>query len=196
MEIILATNNKHKVIELSRILKKIYPDSEIKTLADVGFNGDIVEDADTLKGNALIKAKTICEKYGKFTVSDDTGLEVDALGGRPGVYTARYAGENCSRDDNIRKMLSELEGVPFEKRGARFVCVICGYFPDGKTVYGEGAVEGYIPEESDGTDSFGYDCIFFSKELNKTFGIASDSEKDSVSHRARALIDFTEKLKK
>ncbi len=196
MEIILATNNKHKVIEISRILKKIYPDSEIKTLADVGYKSDIVEDADTLKGNALIKAKTICEKYGKFTVADDTGLEVDALDGRPGVYTARYAGEHCSREDNIEKMLNELEGVPFEKRSARFVCVICGYFPDGKTIYGEGTVEGYISEESDGTDSFGYDCIFFSKELNKTFGVASSEEKDSVSHRARALIDFTEKLEK
>ncbi|MBE6649111.1 MAG: RdgB/HAM1 family non-canonical purine NTP pyrophosphatase [Ruminococcaceae bacterium] len=195
MEIVLATNNAHKVDEMTRILKGIYPNADIKTLADVGFFDEIVEDADTLAGNALIKAKTISEKYNVFTVSDDTGLEVDALDGRPGVYTARYAGENCSKDDNINKMLNELKGVPANKRNAKFVCVICGHFPDGKVIYGNGYCEGFIAEERDGTDSFGYDCIFFSEELNKTFGIASAEEKDSVSHRARALKDFTEKLK-
>lgn len=196
MEIVLATNNPHKVCEISRILKTIYPDAEIKTLKDIGFSDEIIEDADTLKGNALIKAKTISQKYNVFSVADDTGLEVDALDGRPGVYTARYAGEHCSREDNIEKMLKELKNVPFEKRSARFVCVICGYFPNGETVYGEGICEGYITEKSDGTDSFGYDCIFFSKEINKTFGIASSTEKDSVSHRGRALKAFAENLKK
>ena len=196
MEIILATNNNHKVVEMTRILKEIYPDALIKTLKDVGFFGDIKEDADTLKGNALIKAKTICDKYNAFTIADDTGLEVDALGGKPGVYTARYAGENATREDNINKMLSELKGVPFDKRTAKFVCVICGCFPDGKVVYGEGQVLGIITEEQDGTDSFGYDCIFYSQELKKTFGVASSDEKDSVSHRARALKDFSENLKK
>ncbi len=195
MEIVLATNNAHKVEEMTRILKGIYPDVNIKTLKEIGFFDDIVEDAGTLSGNALIKAKTVSEKYGVFTVSDDTGLEVDALGEKPGVYTARYAGENCTKDDNINKMLHELNGIPFDKRGARFVCVICGHFPDGKVIYGNGFCEGYIAEERDGSDSFGYDCIFHSKELNKTFGIASADEKDSVSHRARALLDFTEKLK-
>ncbi len=195
MEIVLATNNAHKVTELSRILKAIYPEAKIKTLKEIGFFEDIVEDSDTLSGNALIKAKTVAEKYGVFTVSDDTGLMVDALDGRPGVYTARYAGENCTKEDNINKMLFEMKGIPFENRSAKFVCVICGYFPDGKTVFGEGICEGYITEESDGTDSFGYDCIFFSKEINKTFGIASAAEKDLVSHRGRALKDFAEKLK-
>jgi XTP/dITP diphosphohydrolase len=195
MTIVLATNNSHKVTELSRILKTIYPDAEIKTLKDIGFFDEIIEDSDTLKGNAIIKAKTIAEKYNIFTVSDDTGLEVDALNGAPGVYTARYAGEHCSKEDNINKMLFEMKGIPFEKRNAKFVCVICGYFPDGRTVFGEGISEGYITEESDGTDSFGYDCIFWSKELNKTFGIASSDEKDSVSHRGRALRNFAENLK-
>lgn len=195
MEIVLATNNKHKVIELSRILKTIYPNAEIKTLKEIGFFEEIVEDADTLKGNALIKAKTVSERYNVFTVSDDTGLMVDALDGGPGVYTARYAGENCTKEDNVNKMLYEMKNVPFDKRNAKFVCVICGYFPNGKTIYGEGFCEGYIAEESDNTDSFGYDCIFYSKELKKTFGVASSSEKDAVSHRARALIDFSEKLK-
>lgn len=195
MEIVLATNNAHKVTELSRIIKTIYPEAEIKTLKEIGFFDDIIEDADTLKGNALIKAKTVAEKYGVFTVSDDTGLMVDALGGRPGVYTARYAGENCTKEDNINKMLFEMKGIPFENRSAKFVCIICGYFPNGKTIYGEGICEGFITEESDGTDSFGYDCIFFSKEINKTFGIASATEKDLVSHRGRALKDFAEKLK-
>lgn len=195
MEIVLATNNTHKVTELSRIIKTIYPDAEIKTLKEIGFFEDIKEDADTLKGNALIKAKTVSEKYGVFTVSDDTGLMVDALDGAPGVYTARYAGENCSKDDNNQKLLSELNGIPFEKRNAKFVCVICGYFPNGNAIFGEGVCEGYIAEKSDETDSFGYDCIFYSKELNKTFGVASSEEKDSVSHRSRALKDFAEKLK-
>lgn len=195
MEIVLATNNAHKVTELSRIIKTIYPEAEIKTLKEIGFFDDIIEDADTLRGNALIKAKTVAEKYGVFTVSDDTGLMVDALGGRPGVYTARYAGENCTKEDNINKMLFEMKGIPFENRSAKFVCIICGYFPNGKTIYGEGICEGFITEESDGTDSFGYDCIFFSKEINKTFGIASAAEKDLVSHRGRALKDFAEKLK-
>ena len=196
MDVIIATNNPHKVIEITRILKEIYPTANVKTLKDVGFFDEIIEDADTLKGNALIKAKTICDKYGIFTVADDTGLEVDALGGRPGVYTARYAGEGCKKEDNIKKMLSELEGVPFEKRSAEFKCVICGCFPDGKVVYGEGSVAGFITEEPDGTDSFGYDCIFFSKELNVTFGLATAAQKDSVSHRARALLNFAENLKK
>ncbi len=195
MKIVLATNNSHKVIELSRILKTIFPQSEIKTLKEIGFTEEIIEDSDTLQGNALIKAKTVSEKYNVFTVSDDTGLMVDALNGGPGVYTARYAGENCSRDDNVNKMLYEMKNIPFEKRTAKFVSVICGYFPDGKIIYGEGSCEGYIAEESDGTDSFGYDCIFISKELNKTFGIASSIEKDAVSHRGRALKNFSEKLK-
>jgi XTP/dITP diphosphohydrolase len=196
MDVIIATNNPHKVIEITRILKEIYPTAKVKTLKDVGFFDEIVEDADTLKGNALIKAKTICDKYGIFTVADDTGLEVDALDGRPGVYTARYAGEGCTKEDNIKKMLSELKGVPFEKRSAKFKCVICGCFPDGKVIYGEGSVEGFITEEQDGTDSFGYDCIFYSDELKVTFGLATAEQKDSVSHRARALLNFAENLKK
>ncbi len=195
MTIVLATNNSHKVTEMSRILKTIYPDSEIKTLKDIGFYDEIIEDSDTLKGNAIIKAKTIAEKFNVFTISDDTGLEVDALDGAPGGHTARYPGQKCTKEDNINKMLYELKSIPFEKRTSRFICVICGYFPDGKMVFGEGISEGFITEQSDGTDSFGYDCIFFSKELNKTFGIASSEEKDSVSHRGRALRNFAENLK-
>ena len=194
MKIVLATNNPHKVEEITRIIKGIFPDSEIKTLKEIGFNEEIEETEETLMGNALLKAKTISEKYNVFTISDDTGLEVDALGGRPGVYTARYAGEHCTAEDNIKKMLAEMKDVPLDKRSAKFRCVICGYFPDGKTIFGNGCVDGYITTETDGTKSFGYDPIFFSTELNKTFGVASAEEKDSVSHRARALKDFVSQM--
>ena len=194
MKIILATNNKHKVEEMGRILKSSFPEIQISTLADIGFNEEIEETATTLKGNALIKAKTVSEKTGYITISDDTGLEVDTLNGAPGVYTARYAGEHCSKDDNINKMLSEMKDVPYNLRTAKFVCVICCYFPNGNIIYGEGSCSGIISTERDGTDSFGYDCIFYSTELNKTFGVATAEEKDSVSHRGRALKDFLEKF--
>ncbi len=195
MKIVLATNNAHKVEEMTRILKKDFSDIQILTLSQINFNDEIEETAGTLEGNAIIKAKTVSKHCGMITISDDTGLEVDALNGAPGVYTARYAGENCTKDDNINKMISALKGVPMEKRTARFVCVICGYFPDGRVITADGICEGYIAEERDGTDSFGYDCIFHSTELDKTFGTASANEKDSVSHRGRALKAFLEKFK-
>lgn len=194
--IVFATNNQHKVEELRDFFSKVFTDEiEIKTLAQVGFEGDIIEDADTFEGNAYIKASTVCASCGFISVADDSGLEVDYLNGKPGVYSARYAGEGCSSDDNNKKLLKELEGVPFEKRTARFVSVICACFPDGKTVYAKGCCEGIITTEKRGSGTFGYDPLFYYPPLDKTFAELDIDIKNSISHRGNALRAFSEKFR-
>ena len=194
MEIVLATNNSHKVEELTRVLSKIFPDVKIKSLGEAGFHEEIEETATTLAGNALIKAQTVSKKLGVIAVSDDTGLLVNALNGEPGVYSARYAGEGCTPEDNMKKLLSVMKDIPEGKRTAHFETSICCYFPDGKTVYGTGRCEGKILFSKEGSGGFGYDPIFFSDKLGKSFGVATAEEKDSVSHRSGALKDLAEKL--
>lgn len=189
--IVLATNNNHKVLEMSRFFEEHFPGRfEIITMKQAGFTAEIVEDADSFEGNAFIKASTVCKATGMIAIADDSGLEVDYLGGRPGVYSARYAGKSCSDDDNIKKLLSELEGVPQEKRTARFVSVICACYPDGRSIQARGVCEGIILTEKRGSGVFGYDPVFYYPPLGKTFAELSTDIKNRVSHRGNALKQF------
>jgi XTP/dITP diphosphohydrolase len=149
---------------------------------------DVVEDGDTLLANARLKAVAVSEAVGQAAVSDDTGLEVDALGGAPGVYTARFAGEGATYADNVAKLLVELEGVPVEERGARFRTVALARFPDGREVVAEGVVAGTISTEARGEEGFGYDPLFVPDEGDgRTFAEMSADEKHALSHRGRAF---------
>lgn len=188
IKIVLATNNSHKVSEFKSCFAQRGIDAEIIPISATGFTGDIVEDADTFEGNAHIKAKTLCDFTGMIAVADDSGLAVDALNGAPGVYSARYAGEKCSDSDNIAKLLSELEGFPESERSARFVCSICVCRPDGaEMTVSANSGEGVIIEECRGDGRFGYDPVFYYPPMEKTFAEMSPGEKNSVSHRGRAI---------
>ncbi len=191
MKIVIATGNRHKVEELSRLL--IPEDGGEYTfisMKDAGFGGSIVEDADTFEGNALIKAKAVCEATGLVAVADDSGLCVDALDGAPGIFSARFAGEPCDDAKNNAKLLEELKDVPFEKRTARFCCVIAAAFPDGRTVTACGDCPGVIAFERKGDGDFGYDPIFYYPPFGKTFAEMTSDEKNSISHRGAAALNF------
>ena len=182
MELVFATNNPHKLSEIRRMAGERFT---IHSLSDIGCHDAIPETADTLEGNALIKARWVKERYGYDCFADDTGLRVDALDGAPGVYSARYAGPHCSPDDNIRKMLAEMEGVAPEKRKAHFSTVIA-LILNGETHTFEGRVEGSIATERHGHEGFGYDPIFIAEETGKAFAEMSAADKDAISHRGRA----------
>jgi XTP/dITP diphosphohydrolase len=184
MPLIFATNNKHKLEEISHLTKGII---EIKGLSQVNINEDIPETHETLKENAIEKAVFIYEKYGYNCFADDTGLEIEALDGRPGVYSARYAGENCSFEDNVNKVLAEMLGC--ENRTARFRTVIA-LIINGKIFTFEGKIEGSIIKERIGTQGFGYDPIFLPDGYDKTFAEMDIELKNTISHRARALQKF------
>ena len=181
MEIVFATNNQHKLEEVRRMFGTSL---SVLSLNDIGCHDDIPETADTLEGNALIKARWVRDRYGRDCFADDTGLMVDALDGRPGVYSARYAGEQCSPDDNMVKLLAELEGVA--DRSARFSTVMALCL-DGEEHTFTGTVEGLIATDRAGHEGFGYDPVFIEKESGKRFAEMSAAEKDAVSHRGRAL---------
>ena len=192
-KIVLASNNMHKVKEFKEILTYF----EILTLKEVGFNEEIIEDGSTFYENSLIKARTVGEflkeKGLNYSVlADDSGLEVDALNGAPGVYSARYAGVHGSDKANRDKLLAELQGK--DNRNAHFSCVIVKYNPDGSHIYGEGKTFGRILEKEMGYDGFGYDCLFYSLDLNKSFGEATAEEKNGVSHRKRAIEELLKKI--
>lgn len=183
-ELVIATNNQHKVEEIRRALgNKI----KLISLKDLGCREEIPEDGTTLKENAYQKAKYIWDKYKKNCFADDTGLMVEALGGAPGVYSARYAGEHCSFDDNIDLLLENMEGKT--NRNAYFATVIC-LIQDGEPVYFEGQCEGCILTERYGRGGFGYDPIFMPKGYGESFAEISMEEKNKISHRGKA----TEKL--
>ncbi len=188
MPLIFATNNKHKLEEISHLIKGII---EIKGLSQVNINEDIPETHETLKENAIEKAVFIYEKYGYNCFADDTGLEIEALDGRPGVYSARYAGENCSFEDNVNKVLAEMVGC--ENRTARFRTVIA-LIVNGKIYTFEGKIEGSIIKEKIGSQGFGYDPIFLPDGYDKTFAEMDIELKNTISHRARALQKFLEHL--
>ena len=189
-ELIFATNNKHKLQEVSEMLNNTVV---IKSLAEIGLNGDIPETADTLEGNALQKAQWVYERTGKDCFADDTGLEVDALDGRPGVYSARYAGEHCSFDDNINKMLAEMKDKT--NRKARFRTVIC-LIENGTPRYFEGRVDGQILTERYGKEGFGYDPIFMPDRFAVSFAEMPLEVKNHISHRGHAVAKLVEYLKK
>lgn len=187
MKIVFATNNAHKVSEFKSCFAKKGINAEIVTIREIGFKGEIVENADTFQGNAYIKAKALCDFSGMIAVADDSGLSVDALGGAPGVYSARYAGENSTDEENIAKLLKELSAYPESPKTARFVCSICVCRPDGKTLYVSGESEGEIISEKRGSGNFGYDPVFYYPPFGKTFAELTEDEKNSVSHRGKAI---------
>ncbi len=187
MKIVLATNNSHKASEFKSCFAANGMDVQLVTISETGFDGDIVEDADTFEGNALIKASTLCKHTGLIAIADDSGLAVDCLNGAPGVYSARYAGEDADDTANNQKLLSELKKHPDTPHTARFVCVICVCRPDGETLYVSGESVGEIINEYRGSGRFGYDPIFYYPPLGKTFAEMTEDEKNSVSHRGKAI---------
>jgi len=194
MTILLATHNPHKREELRKILRgELSNGIEILTLEDIQPPvGDIDETGTTLEENALIKARTIFEKTGIPSVADDTGLEVDALGGEPGVYSARYSGEGATYASNVLKLLDAMKGV--EDRRATFSTVIAFVDVNGGEHLFRGEIHGIIAREPRGANGFGYDPIFIPEDSGRTFAELSDSEKNAISHRGRALRAFTRYL--
>jgi XTP/dITP diphosphohydrolase len=194
MEIVLATRNKKKLEEIRRITTGL-PIS-ILSLDDFPDCPETVEDRDTFEGNAIKKAIDVCTCTGKPALADDSGLEVDALGGAPGVYSARYAGNEGGNTDvrNYEKLLVELKNVPDEKRCARFVCCMALAFPDGSVKTFLGYVEGRIGHEPKGETGFGYDPVFIPNNYKKTFAEMSGDEKDRLSHRGKALMKLAASL--
>ena len=186
-ELILASNNAHKVEEI----KSILDDYKILTLKDIGYYEDIIEDGTTFEENALIKARTIAEYSGKAAIADDSGLSVALLDGRPGVYSARYSAEQTD-EKNIEKVLAELNG---EKSEAKFVSVIALVRPDGSEVTFRGECHGEIIFEKRGNNGFGYDPIFYVPSLEKTFAELTPEQKNSISHRKESLEKFSKYLK-
>ncbi|MCQ2351716.1 MAG: RdgB/HAM1 family non-canonical purine NTP pyrophosphatase [Paludibacteraceae bacterium] len=189
--LIFATGNKHKAEEVQNFLGEGFA---LCCLKDVGITEDIPENADTLQGNALQKAMYVYQRTGNACFADDTGLEVDALDGAPGVHTARYAGENKSSDDNVNLLLKNLSGVT--NRTARFRTVIAYIDGCGKPHYFEGVVEGTIVEKRHGVGGFGYDPVFMPKGYDKTFAEIPLEEKNKISHRGLAMGKFMEYLSK
>ena len=184
-ELVLATRNQHKGRELKALLGG--EGLIIRCLAEFPEAPDVVEDGPTCEANAIKKAKEIARHTGLPAIADDTGLMVDALDGQPGVYAARYAGEAATYRDNCAKLLRELEGVPRERRGARFVTVAAIALPTGQSAAVEGALEGFITDQEIGSQGFGYDPVFFIPESGKTLAEMSPAEKNRISHRARAF---------
>ncbi len=185
MQIVLATRNQHKKQELVALLSGL--DIAIRTLDDFPEAPEVVEDGDTCEVNAMKKAVEIARFTGLPAVADDTGLEVDALNGRPGAFAARYAGEHATYEDNCQKLLQELHGVSPAQRGARFVTVAAIAFPGGKTMSAKGVLNGVIAESATGSHGFGYDPVFVLPEYGQTLGQLPPEVKNQISHRARAF---------
>ena len=188
-KIVFATNNKNKLRELREIMSGLY---EVLSLDDIGCHEEIVEDADTIEGNAKIKADFVTNKYHVDCFADDTGLEVEALGGAPGVYSARYAGEHCSYQDNVNKMLNAMKGQTNRKAAFR-TCIALNL--DGKSYCFEGRCDGQILETQRGTDGFGYDPIFLPDGFDQSFAEMSHEAKNAISPRGRATRKLIEFLK-
>ena len=193
-KIVIATNKSHKISEFRSCFLQKGIEFELVTIKEAGFAGEIIEDADSFEGNAYIKAKTLCDHTGMIAIADDSGLVVDALGGAPGVYSARYAGEGATDMQNIEKLLHELKDVPADEKTARFVCAICVCRPDGERLFVSGSSEGIIIDELRGDGRFGYDPVFLYPLMNKTFAEMSSEEKNSVSHRGRAIESLLESI--
>ena len=190
--IVAATRNRHKIEEIEKILKEF--DMSIVSRDDAGVpDVEIVEDGETFEENSYKKAYEIMKLYGRPSVADDSGLCVDYLGGAPGVMSARFTPSGDDEENN-RKVLELLEGVPFSDRTARYVAVITLVYPDGRTVSARGECEGHIIEEERGTNGFGYDPMFQPAGYDRTFGELSPEIKNRISHRAKALVKLREKL--
>lgn len=191
-DLVLATRNRHKGAELAALLAGL--PIRIRTMDEFPDVPDVVEDGDTCEANAIKKARAVSQATGLWAVADDTGLEVDALGGRPGVYAARYAGLQATYEDNCRKLLREMMGVPHDRRTARFITVAAIAAPSQTLEVATGRLEGLITEEATGNGGFGYDPVFFVPELGKTLAELSSEEKNRVSHRAKAFAQVRDLL--
>jgi XTP/dITP diphosphohydrolase len=189
LRLLFASQNRHKIEEIKPLLP---PSIEVLSLSEVKYFEEIPETSPTLEGNALQKAQFIFEKFQMPCFADDTGLEIEALEGRPGVYSARYAGEDKSADDNIQKILRELEGV--ENRSAVFKTVIALVGVSDKPILFEGIVKGSITKDKRGSNGFGYDPVFMPEGYSTTFAQMSLEEKNKLSHRSRAVKKFAEWL--
>ena len=191
-ELVLATRNRHKAQELASLLSDL--GISIRTMDAFPQVPDVIEDGKTCEANAIKKARAVSRATGLLAVADDTGLEVDALGGQPGVYAARYAGEHVTYEDNWRKLVRELSGVPHDRRTARFITVAAIASPSGEVQVAEGQLQGVITEEPAGAQGFGYDPVFFVPELGMTLAELSPDEKNRISHRAKAFAQVREIL--
>ncbi len=193
MQIILATHNKNKVKEMQSFLASVFDDVTVITATEAGFTEDIEENGTTFEENALIKARAV-RKDGAISIADDSGLCVNALGGAPGIYSARYAGEPCDDKKNNEKVLKELE--KHSDRSAAFVCAIACVLPDGSEFTVRGKADGVMLTEEKGEGGFGYDPLFLFPSLGKTFAELTREEKHEVSHRGNALRILKDELAK
>lgn len=185
-KIVVASSNEGKIAEI----RAIFNDVEIISMQELGFTEEIEETGKSFRENAKIKAETIAKKFSLPALSDDSGLCVEELHGAPGIYSARFSGEGPA--ENRKLLLKRMEHVT--NRRAYFESAVCLYLPNGKTYFGQGRTYGKILFEEIGTNGFGYDSLFFSDDLKKSFGVATDEEKNAVSHRFRALADLRSKL--
>ena len=194
MELVLATGNRDKQREMKAFLQDL--GLTIRTLDEFPAAPVVIEDGETCRSNAGKKASEIARFTGLLTLADDTGLEVDALGGRPGVFAARYAGAHATYEDNCRKLLEELMGVPMDQRGARFLTVVAIADPDASVEFVEGALQGRIADCGSGMHGFGYDPVFMVPELGKTLAELTLDQKNQISHRGQALAKAKDVLKR
>jgi XTP/dITP diphosphohydrolase len=195
IEYVLASGNKHKLEEINKIVDKF--NIKLIMMDEVGLeNLKIIEDGETFEENSLLKAKTVMDITNLPTIADDSGLIVDYLNGAPGIYSARYSGENATYETNNVKLLSELNGVERRKRGAKFVTVITLLFPNNDKIVARGEIIGEISEKERGDNGFGYDPLFIVKGYNMSFAEMDSNLKNEISHRARALQELKIKLKK
>jgi XTP/dITP diphosphohydrolase len=191
---IAATKNRGKLKEIQEILGGL--PYEVISMEEAGITDDIDETGCTFEENALIKAREIHLKTGQMVMADDSGLEVDCLNGAPGIFSSRFAGPDATDEDKNNKLLDLLKDVPFEKRTARFVCVIALVYPDGNHFTVKGTCEGYIGYKPEGSNGFGYDPLFYMPEFNMTTAQMPSEKKHEISHRGKALKLMVEELKK
>lgn len=195
MKIVIATRNRHKAVELQTLLHGAgYNAVRLDEIDPDGKIPEVEETGTTFKENALLKAHAIAKATGLPAIGDDTGLEVDILGGAPGIFSARYAGENCTYEDNVKKLLRELSDVADDRRTARFKTVAV-YVHKETELSAEGVVEGVITEKAEGVGGFGYDPVFSVLDMKKTYAQLADEEKNRVSHRGKAIRSLIEKLR-
>lgn len=192
-KLVFATGNEGKMREIREILKEL--DMEIYSLKEAGIESDAEENGATFEENAVIKARAAAKYTDAIVLADDSGLEIDYLNGEPGVYSARYLGEDTSYRIKNQNLIDRLEGVPDEKRTARFVCVIAAVLPDGGVLTARGTVEGIIGTEERGQGGFGYDPIFYLPEYGCSTAELSMEQKNEISHRGKALREMKEKLR-
>ncbi len=194
--LVVASSNKHKIEEISKVTKKFGIDVISRDEAGIPKDIEIEENGYTFEENSYIKAKSIMDICGKATIADDSGLMVEALGGAPGVYSARFAGEDQNDERNNEKLKDLLRDVPYKDRRAKFISVITVLFPDGRKIVARGECPGHIIEEERGNNGFGYDPLFVPEGYGSTFGMLSSEVKNEISHRALALKSLARELEK